>query len=171
MIDDIARRRFAAGFVLRQWRLGVMVLALAAAGSAPLAAEPAASSAQKYPDVLSVKVQPRAGDKFDFDVTVSSPYDSPARYADAFRVMGQDGKVFGVRELLHDHAGEQPFTRELYGVAIPAGVQAVTVQGRDRKHGWGGTARPRTPLFAMRLNKVSSRRRCGALPNTWRAST
>ena len=52
MIDDIARRRFAAGFVLRQWRLGAMVLALAAAGSAPLAAEPAASSAQKYPDVL-----------------------------------------------------------------------------------------------------------------------
>lgn len=39
---------------------------------------------------------------------------------------------------LHDHAGEQPFTRDLYGVRIPRGVRAVTVQARDQKYGYGG---------------------------------
>lgn len=69
---------------------------------------------------------------------MSSPYDTPSRYADAFRIMGADGSVFGERELLHDHAGEQPFTRELYGVKIPRGVTRVIVQARDQRFGYGG---------------------------------
>lgn len=93
---------------------------------------------QKYPDVVAATVQARASGTFDFDVTVSSPYDTPQRYADAFRVLGRDGAVYGERILLHDHAGEQPFTRDLYGVRIPRGVRAVTVQARDRKYGYGG---------------------------------
>lgn len=93
---------------------------------------------QKYPDVLGVTVQPRGADVFDFDVTVSSPYDTPQRYADAFRAMGKDGKVYGERILGHDHASEQPFTRDLYNVAIPRGVKAVVIQARDMKYGYGG---------------------------------
>ena len=95
-------------------------------------------SQQKYPDVVSAKVQPRGADIFDFDVTVSSPYDTPQRYADGFRVTGRDGTVFGERKLWHDHAGEQPFTRDLYGVKIPRGIRAVVIQARDQKHGYGG---------------------------------
>ena len=64
----------------------------------PLAAADAAQ--QKHPDVLAAKVRPSGTDTFDFDVTVSSPYDTPQRYADAFRVSGKDGKVYGERELL-----------------------------------------------------------------------
>ncbi len=79
-----------------------------------------------------------AADAFDFDVTVSSPYDTPQRYADAFRVLGKDGKVYGERILLHDHASEQPFTRDLQGVRIPRGVRVVVVQARDMQHGYGG---------------------------------
>jgi hypothetical protein len=94
--------------------------------------------AQKYPDVLNVKVQARGDQRFDFDVTVSSPYDTLQRYADAFRVTGADGRTYGERQLLHDHANEQPFTRDLYGVDIPAGVQSVIAQARDLKHGYGG---------------------------------
>lgn len=93
---------------------------------------------QKFPDIVSVKVVPRGGNVFDFDVTVSSPYDTAARYADAFRVSAKGGAVLGERILLHDHADEQPFTRDLYGVAIPPGVAIVVIEGRDRKHGWGG---------------------------------
>ena len=96
------------------------------------------TSQQKYPDVLNAKVQPRGADTFDFDVTVSSPYDTPQRYADGFRVTGKDGTVFGERKLWHDHAGEQPFTRDLYGVKIPRGIRAVVIQARDQKHGYGG---------------------------------
>jgi hypothetical protein len=97
-----------------------------------------AASQQKYPDVVAAKVSPRGGDRFDFDVTISSPYDTAQRYADAFRVVGAKGEVYGERKLLHDHADEQPFTRDLHGVAIPAGVRAVVVEGRDQRHGYGG---------------------------------
>ena len=101
-------------------------------------ARAADSSTQKHPDVLEAKVRARGPDTFDFDVTVSSPYDTPQRYADAFRVMGKDGAVFGERKLLHDHAGEQPFTRDLHDVTIPHGVRSVIVQARDQKYGYGG---------------------------------
>ncbi len=93
---------------------------------------------QKFPDVIAAKVVARAAEKFDFDVTVSSPYDTPQRYADAFRVTDKAGKVLGERVLLHDHATEQPFTRDLYGVVIPKNIKLVLVQGRDQKYGWGG---------------------------------
>ncbi len=71
-------------------------------------------------------------------MTISSPYDTPQRYADAFRAMDKDGRVFGERVLLHDHADEQPFTRDLYGVTIPPGVREVIIQVRDKKFGYGG---------------------------------
>lgn len=103
---------------------------------------PAWAQAQKFPDVVAVKVVQRSAGVFDFDVTISSPYDTPSRYADGFRVMGEDGRtVHGVRPLGHDHASEQPFTRDLYGVKLPAGVRKVLVQGRDQQHGWGGGTR------------------------------
>ncbi len=116
---------------------------LALAATAALCGSPALSqpsgAAQKFPDVLSVKVRAAAGGLFDFDVTVSSPYDTAERYADAFRARSQDGKVvYGVRELLHDHANEQPFTRDLYRVNVPAGVKSVVIEARDRKFGYGG---------------------------------
>ena len=93
---------------------------------------------QKYPDVLSVKVQARGDRRFDFDVTVSSSYDTPQGYTDAFRVTGADGRMYGERQLLHDHADAQPSTRDMYGVDIPAGVWSVIVRARDLKHGYGG---------------------------------
>lgn len=93
---------------------------------------------QKYPDVVAAKVRPSGIDTFNFDVTISSPYDTPQRYADAFRVLGNDGTVYGERKLLHDHASEQPFTRDLYGVKIPRAVRVVVIQARDQRFGYGG---------------------------------
>ena len=120
-------------------RITGVLLALAfALGGTPPPARAAEAAAQKFPDVIAAKATPRGGNTFDFDVTVSSPYDTPQRYADAFRVMHRDGTVYGERTLWHDHADEQPFTRDLYGVRIPAGVRAVVVQARDRKNGYGG---------------------------------
>ncbi len=102
------------------------------------AAQSAASVKQKFPDVIAVKIKSSGVDAFDFDATISSPYDTRERYADAFRVIGKDDKVYGERILLHDHADEQPFTRDLYGVKIPRDVKAVTIQGRDKQYGYGG---------------------------------
>jgi hypothetical protein len=100
----------------------------------------AAQAAQKHPDVLDVKVKSCGANCFDFDATLSSPYDTPQRYADAFRVTTLEGKSLGERILLHDHQNEQPFTRDLYSVKIPAGIKQVIVQGRDQQFGWGGKA-------------------------------
>ena len=72
---------------------------------------------------------------------MSSPYDTPQRYADGFRVGSLDGKViFGERTLWHDPTGEQPFPRDLHGVTIPPGPRQVRVQAHDRLHGYGGRA-------------------------------
>lgn len=99
----------------------------------------AAEPTGKYPDVVAVQVRASGTDRFDFDVTVSSPYDTPQRYADGFRASSLDGgTIYGERKLWHDHAGEQPFTRDLYAVAIPRGVRQVRLQARDQRHGYGG---------------------------------
>lgn len=95
-------------------------------------------SDQQFPDVVEV-VAGRAEDgTFTFDVTMSSPYDTPERYADGWRVLGPDDEVYGEHELTHDHASEQPFTRTQSGVEIPDGVQTVTIEGRDQANGYGG---------------------------------
>jgi hypothetical protein len=120
----------------------IIVIAIVATliAAATSSAQPKATTslAQKYPDVVNVKVKAQGDRRFDFDVTISSPYETPQRYADAFRVMSAEGVVYGERKLLHDHVDEQPFTRDLYGVVIPAGVTSVIVQARDQKFGYGG---------------------------------
>ena len=125
---------------LRRRRLGAWVIPLVLLCVRPMnvAAQAASQPLQKHPDVIAVKVRVSGPGRFDFDVTVSSTYDTPARYADAFRVSTADGVVLGERVLLHDHADEQPFTRNLYGIAVPQGVKRVLVQARDSKFGYGG---------------------------------
>lgn len=92
---------------------------------------------QRFPDVVEAELD-RTGDTWRVTATISSPYDGPDRYADAFRVLAPDSTVLGVRELLHDHANEQPFTRSLDDVEIPDEVEEVVVEGRDLANGWGG---------------------------------
>ena len=91
-----------------------------------------------FPDVVEAVVSRADDGTWRFDVTLSSPYDTPERYADAWRILAPDGTELGVRVLAHDHQFEQPFTRSLSGVAIPSDVTTVTVQGRDQRNGWGG---------------------------------
>lgn len=95
-------------------------------------------SAELFPDVVDATATLSAGGTWTFEATLTSPYDTADRYADAWRVVGPDGTVYGVRDLTHDHAGEQPFTRSLDGVEVPADVSTVTVEGRDQVSGWGG---------------------------------
>lgn len=95
------------------------------------------SAVQQHPDVIAATAT-STEDGWTITATLSSPYDSPERYADAWRVLDPDGAVLGVRHLVHDHADEQPFTRSLEGVEIPEAVAEVTIEGHDLRYGWGG---------------------------------
>ncbi|MGB3736808.1 MAG: hypothetical protein WA964_17750 [Ilumatobacter sp.] len=111
--------------------------------SADAAPEPAADETasagdvQMFPDVIGAEAV-ADGSTWTVSATLSSPYDTPERYADAWRVVGPDGTVFGERILTHDHASEQPFTRSESGIEIPDDVTAVTIEGRDQEFGYGG---------------------------------
>ncbi|MDN5813746.1 MAG: hypothetical protein L0H40_12015, partial [Micrococcaceae bacterium] len=73
-----------------------------------------------------------------FEMTLSSPYDSPERHADGWRVTAGD-QVFGEMTLTYNHAAQQHFTRTQTRVQIPNDVSTVTVQGRDLENGYGGS--------------------------------
>jgi hypothetical protein len=70
------------------------------------------------------------------DVTLKHTDSGWEHYADAWRVVAGDGTVLGTRTLYHPHENEQPFTRSLGGVAIPAGATTVFVEAHDKVHGW-----------------------------------
>jgi hypothetical protein len=97
-----------------------------------------APGGQKFPEIVEADASEVADGVYDFSVTVSSPYDSPERYADGWRVLSPGGEVLGEYELLHNHASEQPFTRTQTGVQIPAEIDRVTIEGRDLENGFGG---------------------------------
>lgn len=89
-------------------------------------------------DVVDVKVSMTAKREYRFDVTVRHADAGWKHYADRWEVLGPDGKVLGVRVLYHPHVDEQPFTRSLPGVKIPAGIDRVTLRAGDKVHKFGG---------------------------------
>jgi len=89
-------------------------------------------------DVVAAKVRRVSDGSYNFDVTVKSNDRGWDYFADAFEVLTLDGKVLGTRVLLHPHETEQPFTRDLYGVKIPQGVERVVVRARHKPKGYDG---------------------------------
>ena len=143
----------------RAARRPVVLTVLAAAAAVTLAAcgsdsggdeEPSAATeaavgaadGARFPEIVAVEATSSGDRTYDFAVTVSSPYDTPERYADGWRVLTADGDVLGEWTLLHDHAGEQPFTRTQTGVSIPNEIGSVVIEGRDLENGYGGETFP-----------------------------
>ncbi|MGG7567133.1 hypothetical protein ACQ5SO_13345 [Rhodovulum sp. DZ06] len=89
-------------------------------------------------EIVAAEAREGAGG-WRFDVTLRHGDTGWDHYADAWRVLGPDGAVLGTRTLLHPHETEQPFTRALSGVRIPAGVSEVRIEARDSVHGWAPT--------------------------------
>lgn len=108
------------------------------APEAPKAREAADIDTDAFPVVLDVTASTDDGSSWRFSVTLSSPYDTPQRYADAWRVLDPNDAELGIRVLGHDHANEQPFTRSQSGIAIPDDATVVYVEGRDQANGWSG---------------------------------
>ncbi|WP_281685447.1 hypothetical protein [Thalassobaculum salexigens] len=113
------------------FRLSLAVLSVLCASA--LAGEALAGEA----DVVGVEIR-RSGETWSFDVTVRHADTGWDHYADRWDVVAPDGTVLATRTLHHPHVEEQPFTRSLGGVAVPAGVEAVTLRAHDSVHLYGG---------------------------------
>ena len=115
----------------------VFSVALALALPAWMAAPGMAWAGQA--DVVAVEAVSEGSGSWRFHVTVAHGDTGWDHYADKWDVVAPDGSVLGTRVLLHPHETEQPFTRSLGGVKIPAGIEAVVLRAHDKEHGYGGT--------------------------------
>lgn len=79
----------------------------------------------------------KSGSSWSFDVTLKHDDAGWDHYANKWEILSQDGKILGTRVLYHPHENEQPFTRSLSGVSIPAGTKSVKVRAYDSVHGSG----------------------------------
>lgn len=73
-----------------------------------------------------------------FSVTVEHGDTGWDHYANSWRVLSPDGEELGKRVLHHPHENEQPFTRSLGGVKIPADIDTVLLEAHDSVHNTGG---------------------------------
>jgi predicted DNA-binding protein with PD1-like motif len=88
-------------------------------------------------DVTAVAVRDAAG-TYTFSVTVRHDDKGWEHFADNWEVVAMDGTVIATRTLFHPHVNEQPFTRSLGGVRVPAGTKEVRIRAHDKVHGNGG---------------------------------
>ncbi len=88
-------------------------------------------------DVVSASITAR-GEQFSVSATIKSNDTGWDYYADRFEVLAPDGSVLGTRILHHPHETEQPFTRSLNGLEIPADITQITVRARMKPDGASG---------------------------------
>jgi len=75
-------------------------------------------------------------DSWSVDTTLRHADSGWDHYADAWRVVDEQGKELGRRTLFHPHETEQPFTRSLGQLTVPEGTSIVFVEAHDKVHGW-----------------------------------
>lgn len=85
--------------------------------------------------VQGVKVT-EAGGAYSFAVTVRHDDKGWDDYADIWRIKDENGNVLGQRKLAHPHVNEQPFTRTLSNIKVPAGTKKVVIEVHDTVTGW-----------------------------------
>ncbi|MEM9383452.1 MAG: hypothetical protein AAGA68_00195 [Pseudomonadota bacterium] len=90
-------------------------------------------------EVAAVSIHHQQGDRYRFAVTLRHHDEGWDHYANAWEVLTPRGEVLGRRVLAHPHVDEQPFTRSLAGVKVPAGILEVTVRAYDTVHGTGAS--------------------------------
>lgn len=104
--------------------------------AAPVLADPA--------EILDVSAR-QSGTAWNFSVTLRHADTGWEDYADGWRVETLEGDVLGTRILFHPHVQEQPFTRSLGGVEIPAGTTKVAIRAKTLPDGWADS----TILFEL----------------------
>ena len=91
-------------------------------------------------DVVEVKIVALNGEKFRIEASLKHDDSGWDHYANAWDVLDQNGKLLGTRVLYHPHVNEQPFTRSLSPVKIPAAMKMVYIEAHDNPESWGADA-------------------------------
>lgn len=86
-------------------------------------------------EIKSVYLEEHNG-RWRAEVTLQHADAGWEHYADAWRLVGEDGKLIATRVLYHPHVNEQPFTRSLDDITLPAGKQIIYIEAHDKEHGW-----------------------------------
>ncbi len=86
-------------------------------------------------EIVKVKLSKYAG-SWRADVTLRHADTGWNHYADAWRLVNEQGEEIGKRTLYHPHVNEQPFTRSLSNFHIPEKTKIIYVEAHDKKHGW-----------------------------------
>jgi hypothetical protein len=94
------------------------------------------SAAVRAGEVTIVDVRVECPSTCTFSVTLEHADEGWNHYADQWDVLTLDGRLLGKRVLYHPHENEQPFTRSLSGIAIPAEIERVKIRAKDSKHGY-----------------------------------
>jgi hypothetical protein len=89
-------------------------------------------------DVVQADVKQTGERTYRFDVTVAHADTGWDHYADKWDVVALDNTLLGTRILHHPHVNEQPFTRSLSSVKIPAAIDHVIIRAHDSIHKYGG---------------------------------
>jgi hypothetical protein len=89
-------------------------------------------------DVLGADINCTSDSICNFSVTVRHDDEGWDHFANKWEVLGSGGNLIAVRELAHPHVGEQPFTRTLGNVKVPADISEVVIRAHDSVHGYGG---------------------------------
>ena len=126
------------GAILRNSLVAVVVVVFVAGCSEAGNVAETVAAVEGCADVVDAAVE-RSGDRFVVTATIRSADTGWDRYADAWEVRTTDGDVLGTRVLAHPHVDEQPFTRSLTDVEIPAAVKTVEIAARDSVVGFCGT--------------------------------
>ncbi len=86
-------------------------------------------------EIIDVKARQQSDKTWHFDVTLKHDDEGWNHYANQWQIIAPDNKILGTRTLYHPHIKEQPFTRSLSGVKIPADIKTVRIIARDTVHG------------------------------------
>lgn len=88
-------------------------------------------------EVVDVNIKYNPSGHARVDVTLLHGDTGWDHYANAWEILDSNKNLIATRVLHHPHESEQPFTRSLNDVSLPAGEKFVYVRGRDKVHGYG----------------------------------
>ncbi len=111
----------------------------------PLLLPPAGFAAAGQAGVVSASARCDAASRCEITVTLQHDDEGWSHFADRWEVIDPAGERLATRVLRHPHVQEQPFTRSLRGVQLPATLTHVSIRAHDSVHGHGG-AEPRVAV-------------------------